>query len=345
MIRSARQKRPGWTLVEILVVIAIITALAAMIMAVAPSILDKDRSVDAVTQLEGWLQNSRARALRDQLPRGVRLIVNDPSNPLCTEAQYIESPPIFVPNPDGPGQYPLFQGRVEFRYMEPPQVTGPLGSGIGRVCTIQNLTPEQALQVRIGSTLFLPTMGTYHGIIGIVGPFDQTQPLDPAKKSVRVNLDQYPDAQMGAGTTLTTYHFGLYGTPRPLLGEPPVQLPADTCVDLNAGVSLPFYPGTGDYDILFAPSGQTLRTIATGGAGHIFLWVRDPKKVPYMSPAQIGLPDVNNALYMNTLKAGGEQMLVVVKGKSGAVGAAPIFWPDSSSNDVYFFARKAVAGP
>jgi hypothetical protein len=211
---------------------------------------------------------------------------------------------------------------------------------------IQNLTFSQAEQVRVGSTLFLPTMGTYHGIIGIAGGAQPQQlPLDPAKFRVTVVLDQYPDAQMGAGTTLTTYHFGLYGTPRPLLGEPAMQLPKETCVDLNAGVSLPWYPGTGDYDILFAPSGQTLRTIATGGAGHIFLWVRDPNKVPYMSPAQVGQPDVNNPVYMNALKAGGEQMLVVVKGKSGAVGASPIFWPDSSSNDVYFFARKVVAGP
>ena len=55
---------------------ALIATLAAMAMVVVPGILEKDRSVDASTTVQSWLQIAQARARRDRLPRGVRLIVD-----------------------------------------------------------------------------------------------------------------------------------------------------------------------------------------------------------------------------------------------------------------------------
>jgi hypothetical protein len=38
-------------------------------------------------------------------------------------------------------------------------------------------------------------------------------------------------------------------------------------------------------------------------------------------------------------------MIVVVKSKSGGIGAAPVYWPDGTINDPYYNARKAASGP
>jgi prepilin-type N-terminal cleavage/methylation domain-containing protein len=363
MSRLITRGRRGFTLVELLVVMALIATLAALAMIVAPGIMEKDRSVDAVNQLEGWLQISRARAQRDRLPRGVRLIVDpNKADPLqVTEAQYIESPPVFVPNPDGPGANPMSTGRVVFGY-----TTNPTGTVTGRTCVIQNLTPDQAAQVKIGVVIWLPVLGTWHRVIGSpvdldTGPYTppspqaQSLPLDTAKLSIGVKLNQYPDAQLGAGTSYVTYHFGIYGLPRPLLGEPTMQLPTNACVDLNQnvsspGVSKPLPSPVQDYDILFAPGGQLAFTASTQASGHVFLWVRDLRKLGNATITPTPVPGPALQYQLSDFQRGGEMMIVAIKAKSGAIGAGPVNWPDTATAnsppyDPYYFARKAVSAP
>ena len=133
-----------------------------------------------------------------------------------------------------------------------------------------------------------------------------------------VTLDSYPDQQLGAETQWRTYHFGLNGGPRTLLGEPTLPLPYGTCVDL--GLSSPAGGGS-DYDILFAPSGLLVNTNSTQGYGQIFLWVRDPNKP-------------------SNFNQGGEQMVVSIKAKSGGIGAAPVDW----GPDPFILAKKSLSG-
>jgi prepilin-type N-terminal cleavage/methylation domain-containing protein len=363
-------RRGGFTLIELMVVIGVITFLAGLAMLVVPTVLEKDRTTDAVTMVEGWLQNAKLRALRDKAPRGVRFIVNQNLPPyLCTEAQYIEVPPILVLG-DGPGQYPLNSPRVVFTYGLDTQFQLG-GQNNPRRCDLQNIDNALAAQLvptLPGSTLIMPVLDqtTAFQIVNVLG---QGQGNAPNTSTITVQLDQYPDAQLGAGAspagsnvgTYVTYHFGITGQPRPLLGEPVMQLPTNTAVDVTSGVTLadnvsqPGYTGplgSVDYDILFAPSGQTISVStgkSTGAAGQIFLWVRDYRKVPTMQPSALGWANFPTgpapAAYMDALRNGGEQMIVVVKGKSGGVGAAPIYWPDANSSDVYLNARRAVSGP
>ena len=156
------------------------------------------------------------------------------------------------------------------------------------------------------------------------------RPVAPDSHSydVAVLLDGYPDTQLGSSTHYVTYHFGIFAPPRPLLGEPTMQSPTNTCVDLNQFVSDPFGTAPLDYDILFAPSGALAFTPSVGGAAHVFLCVRDPRKGSPMNlidPAQIRL--------------GGELMILAIKSRSGAIAVQPV----DLAGDPYSFAKQSVS--
>jgi prepilin-type N-terminal cleavage/methylation domain-containing protein len=367
-----RNTRRGFTLIELLVVLGLLATLAAMAMVVAPGIMERDRSVEAVTSLKQWLEISRARAARDRLPRGVRLIV-DTTKPVSdqlwvTECQYIEAPPVLLFNIEPP--YPNgfvdstnpsltvpagnanavpspLSPRVEFAYTTAP---APMAAGLpaqgtitNRQCWIRGLTLEQAATVinyasnNQRPSLWLPVLGTWHRILATtpntIVPLPTPATANPQSYDIALTLDGYPDAQLGASTNYVTHYFGIYGPPRPLLGEPTLQLPRDTCVDLNAGVSVPGGAVGTDYDILFAPGGQMAFTPATGGFSHVFLWFRDPSKVLSVAPVA-GVYDVP------TLERGGEMMILAIKA-SGAMGIEPV---DHSPTDPFAFARQSVSG-
>src|SRR5262249_59603028 len=93
--RTETTRRAGFTLVELLVAIGIIIVLASLALLVVPDVLDQDRTTDGASLTRQWLMIAKARAARDQLPRGVRLI--NPGNGLVTELQYTEAPPVLVP--------------------------------------------------------------------------------------------------------------------------------------------------------------------------------------------------------------------------------------------------------
>jgi len=361
------------TLVELLVVMALIASLAAMAMIVAPGALEKDRAAAAVTQLQGSLQIARARAMRDGLPRGIRILRTP--NGLSTEYQYTEVQPAFVPNVGGPlGTTPYGAGNppyVQFDYntdstgqvTPTPPVVGPpaVPAKAGRFCTINGLNADHTTQVQqliptsVGAPtglLYLPTLGTWHRFLPTTTytlpnppPAGGTYTLTVTSTASSPLLDIYPDSKLGAETSWRTYHFGFYGPPQPLLGEPTMTLPRDTCVDLtvlNAGFTNPAGPVTTDYDILFAPSGQLLWTPATQGAGHVFLWVRNgtnPAPTPGILPVPTNTPPTPGVPGSGFEKAG-EQMIVVIKAKSGAIGVSPADW----GPDPFFLARQAVSG-
>ena len=108
--------RRGFTLVELLVTMAIIVALAAMAIMVSTFALDRDRSVQALNQLQGSAQIARSRAHADGLPYGIRLINNGGGQSVAF--QLIQSPPVFVPNTPGGAADPTRW--VQFEYAIEP---------------------------------------------------------------------------------------------------------------------------------------------------------------------------------------------------------------------------------
>src|SRR6476619_4709092 len=109
MTRVLRPRgRPGFTLVELLVVVALIIVIAALTVAVLNSgFLSSQKVVGGADRVSGWLLISKQRAKRDGAPRGVRLFLTPtggaapvPNSYEVREAQYIEAPEPWAPNPD-----------------------------------------------------------------------------------------------------------------------------------------------------------------------------------------------------------------------------------------------------
>src|SRR5262249_18672993 len=100
--RSAAGRR-GITLVELLVVTAIMVALFGLVAMIGPRIGERQRASRGASMVQSWLNLAKMRALRDQRPRGIRLppLANvAPEASYVTELQYIEIPEDFNGGPD-----------------------------------------------------------------------------------------------------------------------------------------------------------------------------------------------------------------------------------------------------
>jgi hypothetical protein len=212
--------------------------------------------------------------------------------------------------------------------MNPPYVP-PAGTIKNRHCYIVGLNADQESQIADGAILVLPVLNAWSRIIGppVQFPAAPPAPVQAPPRTVEVFLEVYPDALLGTATDYVSYHFGIYGPPVPILGEPTIPLPRDICVDLEVSYP-PGQPGR-NYDIMFAPSGQTITTYTTAtntgvpaNVG-VYLWVRDYQKVGSMNPAAYG---GYNAAYADAYRMGGEQQIVGIR--NGFVGTARVFWPD-----------------
>ena len=98
-----RLGRPGYTLVEILVVMTLIILLAALALGVSQSgMFGSQKVIGAGDRASGWLLIAKQRAMRDGAPRGVRFYNTvggvTGKDYAFTEAAYIEVPEPWVPN-------------------------------------------------------------------------------------------------------------------------------------------------------------------------------------------------------------------------------------------------------
>lgn len=351
MTRPSAAPRPGFTLVELLVAMAVIVALAAIALIVVPDVLTQDRTTDGAGTVRQTLMIAKARALRDQGARGVRFLVSGTNPPdssnlaktnglWVTELQFIEKPdPIRASLPGErievefqlakqPDDAPLPAGALKsppavyFMNMSAPvkeYMTQELGASPSRPVVFECVLPGGE-PVRLTATAAAPASGTRASTTN--PPSENFQlTLDPAESDLNVLM-----AAVGGGTTTGIRQFRIERQAQPLLGEQTVPLPRNVCVDLVS--SQPAWASTTrDFDILFAPTGDVLPTSGSGGAAQINLWVRDFTK--------LGGTGVS-------FDQGGEQQVVALKAKSGAVGVFPIH---QDQNDPFKFAKEGANSP
>src|SRR5579885_233656 len=95
--RSPTRPRPAFTLVELIVAVAIIAVLAALAVLIIPQLQDNQRGASGADQVQGALFLAKQWAMRDQVPRGIRLVPTlDPDGKTRVHSlQLIEQPDYF----------------------------------------------------------------------------------------------------------------------------------------------------------------------------------------------------------------------------------------------------------
>lgn len=294
--RSVANRRRGFTLVEMLVVVAVIVALLGLVAAVAPRFGERQRPSRGAGQLQSWLQIAKQRALRDQRPRGIRLapVLNNANGfAYVTEVQYIEMPELFtggqlwVPDPavsasgvSNQFQFARLQGVELGDPLNPPFEAGDL------------LDPGEDFGIESDRMRRIVQINWVNATTCILA-------LDRELRTVPADGNPTPPAP--------TERYRIIRKNRPIPGEPVLTFPKDVGIDISRGPAVSptdstptffrlFPPlsntgGSSPFDIMFDPSGRVIGYESTLG-NRICLWVRD---IGADFPATT-LPDGDNTL-------------------------------------------------
>jgi prepilin-type N-terminal cleavage/methylation domain-containing protein len=258
---TTRQRRTGFTLIELLVVITIIGVLASLTLAFLPGVFAQARESSGASQLQGWLNISRQRALRDQAPRGLRLWLGKNVATQVTDCQYIEQPDDYATG----FAWTSGDGQVDVNFVGTSLLNGYSNAPANQ--PFWNVQPGDYLEV-LGT-------GLMHKITSI---------SSDATLTVATPITyQLPNAKPNNNVS----NYRILRTPR-TSGEETLTLPSSIVVDVQTnlvtfaglpGSALPPL-GTGFVDVLFSPNGDV---ISPGvNAQTINLWVRDADKTyPY----------------------------------------------------------------
>lgn len=310
-------RRDAFTLVEMLVVIAIILALAALAAAFAPRVNEDRKRTRAVDNLEQWLLTAKMRAKRDGLATGLRFVLapGDIAGVSYSQFQYIQQPPplgggVCVappgPPPPLPGvyQYPAGTGNYYTGGLITSASAGIINFASGSVDFTLGGTPfPNQWLVQAGDYLEINGGGVYQIGLPVSPPLNPAYTLQLAYATVPLSYDQ-----MLSLTTPTT-NFRILRQPRILIGEEPLVMPTNYAANFSpipgSGSLVPgtnVLPGpSGNYEILFSPTGAVIGT----NAGTPILWIS-----VWDTTADVTLPDFASHVG-----------IVGIQSRSGFIGA------------------------
>ena len=298
--------RRGFTLVELLVVMALIAVLAALTIAFFPNAASSARESRAAVQVQSWLNIAKQRALRDQAPRGLRLWIVPPPGAIVT------------------GIVPILNAVTDCQYLEQPEdySVGAIQSGLPNPAlamqaayVAQGYSASNCIFVNgadlvnsYSAVTVIPNMP----IAGFPGDpnikYWSVQPGDYIEingtgllyQIVQVGVPSDPVGNPGAGNpafvkinpplpfpiNTPTASYRITRAPRPV-GEETLKMPEGTIIDLQTNINSNTLPlpdpnsGTGYFYILFAPTGQVISRGITWDKIH--LWVRAPSNDPALT--------------------------------------------------------------
>ena len=239
--------RSAFTLIEMLVVLAIMTALLSLVALVAPRFGERQRPSRGAGQLQSWLNLAKNRALRDQRPRGIRLPpvtgtvigsnasptspnCNTSNCPKCSPAGSYGSPYNIRPQPIATATVTSSASSWRWIHRSDPiaipfdRVTcsksiRPIGSRGGfRAVTQINNDPRFA-----GQTIYLLTLNQDLG-----GPYPLTTPAPPPpprRRRERIRSQPPPPTEA----------YRILRQDRRMPGEPVLTLPKDVGIDISRG--------------------------------------------------------------------------------------------------------------
>jgi prepilin-type N-terminal cleavage/methylation domain-containing protein len=256
-----RTKRAAFTMVELLVVLAIIALLGALLAYVMPTFRERNRAAKGGQAVQGWLTYARQQAIYRQTPQGVRFMfapatITGGSTLAVVECQYLEKPDDY----DGAG-HPLVTDPSD---PNPPNPTRLKAAGF-------NFNDGS---VETGDNLEIFGSGLIHSVT--VVPSDPTN--SPNILDMLVLSSGLPNA---INTTLVNYRIIRKAR---VSGDESMKMPNGVIINLNLTFTSPppgyYVPSTfqftdkplntqGFFDVMFAPSGAVLDT----GGSKLALWV------------------------------------------------------------------------
>jgi prepilin-type N-terminal cleavage/methylation domain-containing protein len=313
MCRDGVVWRGGFTLVEMLVVLGILLTLAAMTVAFLPTLNNYQKVQSGASRVQGWFLTAKQRALRDQVPRGIRLLVETiGGRQVVRSLQYTEQPE----------DYSLGLLTVNAD-MQHATVSG---SGVDL---------SGGFDATGGDTSNLTFWPVQPGDFLMVGT-DTTKPIfritgvNSANFSPSTQANQITTANANMPPTTPTNPAGPYRViraPRGLAGEPPLLLPQDVVIDVTGDNDTSGNPRTSQipnggsplavqyYDLLFASSGAVTGVYFNTGSGStrsgfpgkVILWMKDITQDMNSSGQSIG-----------------QQVLVAVYCRTGLISVHPV---------------------
>jgi hypothetical protein len=210
-----------------MIVIALIIIIAGLSAFFYPGFDQRERSRQGASNLQSWLLVARQSALRDQAPRGVRLLP-DPNNPqLIRRVQYLEQPDDFTggtivsedPTNVPPGLNPL----QVLRY-----------SGVdltGGYYSDPNLWP-----VRERDMIQLYNSGVVHQILSPNPNANPSIKPDPPDATGRTNSGQIVLASpLPVRIDTPQRNYKIVRQPR-VAGDETLEMPFDVAIDLSTNV-------------------------------------------------------------------------------------------------------------
>lgn len=343
-VPGAARRCRAFTLVELLVVMAIMLVLATLAVGVAPKFRDRQKPAQAASDLQNSLTIAKQWALRDKRPRGIRLVnaqvgglwqqVPPPSS-VGPAIQFIEQPDDLVGQGGASLFYPAVNPPTAPPHPTPGFLVGGFASASGSTCLVDfsggfPISQKAFWPVQPGDQLELN--GATRQLFRIAAVLDPPSPGANANNLLLANDSGDPPPPVDVeGKPLT----GFAGTAwriirqsRPRMGEAAISLPKDVVVDLSVNNTKSTWKATdyataqqfppsynadppatvnGHLDILFAPSGKVIGPWTTGRS--IKLWVRDAS----LDPVAPGQP-----------RFGGEQYLVCIATQTGLISIQPV---------------------
>jgi prepilin-type N-terminal cleavage/methylation domain-containing protein len=312
--RPGRRPRGGYTLLEVIVVMAVLAVLFTMIALFFPNFQGRQQAESGASSLSGWLLIAKQQAKRDGRPTGLRFIPLTGNANFVTQMQYIQQPDDFAI-----GTY-----------------TGPSTSNT--IAQFTGVDFTQTYSIAGSSEPFQVQAGDYLEIYG-GGPLRRIAPGGVGKTTLTLEMTTTP-LPTAPSSAATATNYRIIPRARTLSGDVSLSLPntsndpnyPSVVIDFGKYASVnnnkplsnaPQVSGQTYYEILFAPSGAVIGDSTT--LGQIYLWVHD------------GSQKATNQLQGGTVTAG-TPTLICVQTRTGFIAAQAVN-PDAT--DPFAFARDA----
>jgi prepilin-type N-terminal cleavage/methylation domain-containing protein len=327
MTRTQTRTRAGVTLIELIVVMALIVIIASLGYLAMGAFKERNNVADSADRITGILLIAKMRAKKDGVPTGVRMQLTAYQNAasvtgfdwMCNTFQYVQQP-----DPYAVGQCTLANSGTAGPTQAHFQITRVVG---GRVQHLPVNFNQGAVRVAAGDLLELYG-GALHRINGITttATFSVLTVDGPAAGGSNLPIVSI------TGVPGAVPNYRIIRQPRVLNGEEDIVLPLNVGIDFQAGGALAALSNvptptvkpangnsTGYYDILYAPSGAVVGQGTPNG--QICLWVRDVTMTP------------------NADLQGGFGVIVAVQTRSGFISSNQI----GPAQDPYFYTRDERA--